>query len=136
MTTPLETEWTRPSQDTQMGIEDFKDILRRRVEKVILRPMALDGLLTAAETHDDLGRKKYRISINSNDPEIEQAKTLIHEVAHIHYESPYFNLMQQIGIKEDKYEDFIEEETERLFAENSDSVMQVFQLVRLANHVS
>ena len=103
MITALETEWTRPSLDAQMRREDFKDILRRTVEKVIFRPMFLDGILDNSKTHDDdLGRKKYRISINSNDPEIEQAKTLVHEIAHIHYESPYINLMEQIGIEEDR----------------------------------
>jgi len=60
--------------------------------------MRLAGLLITDETRDDLGRKKYRIHIDSNDSEIEQAKTLVHEIAHIHYESPYANVMEQAGV--------------------------------------
>ncbi len=64
MVTALETEWTRPSLDTQMGHEDFDNILRTRIETIVFR-----------------------------------------------------------------------EETERFFAENSDSVMQAFNRLRLSDNV-
>lgn len=139
MVRALEIEWIRPPENnTQMRPEDFKDILRRRIERVTFLPMApkLSGLLIRAKTHDELGREKYKISINSNDPKIEQAKTLVHEIAHIHYESPYANLLEQFRVEEDKYEDFIEEETQRFFVENSDLVMQAFAFLRLGDNVS
>ena len=136
MVTASETEWARPPQETQMRLEDFEDILGERIEGVRFVPMSVDGILSDAKTYDNLGRRKYRISINSNDPEIEQAKTLVHEIAHVHYESPYINIMEQIRVEEDAYEDFIKEETERFFAEHSDSVMQIFGLVHLSGSVS
>ncbi len=140
MVTALETEWTRPAFETQIGLEDFKNILRTRIETVVFKSYFTAGTLSATKTYDDLGREQYKIIIDSDDPEIEQAITLVHEIAHIHYKSPYANLVIQLGVrkdeKEDKYEEFIEEETERFFAENSDSIMQTLAFLHLADNVS
>ena len=124
----LRIDWERPPDETRMTLESFDDILKTRIASVTFTPMHVDGLLlNVPDRRDHLGRNMHKIAIDSNDPEEEQAKTLVHEVAHIHHPSPFANLLEEMGAEANGYEDFIEEETERLFAENAEVIIQRFR---------
>jgi len=125
MAVTAEIDWKRPTPEVVMSFEEFNDILRDRVVTVEFVNMFSDALLIRAEGVDKKGRELWKIRLNKNNTFEEQAEDLIHEVAHIHFESPYKGVIEQIGLEEDPYEDFIIKEGERFFNNHRDLVIRI-----------